>query len=122
MPYGGWAERVAIAVFGVLLLVSVIRAVLAIRSGDVARHREWMIRAFAIVLGISTVRIVGTVFDVALTPSGVSPPAVFVLSLWTGWTATLAAAELWIRYTRGAHERSPFRVGPETSLQTGGFE
>ena len=122
VPYGGWGERVAITVFGVLLLVSVIRAVLAIRSGDVARHREWMIRAFAIVLGISAVRVVGTLFDVALTPAGVSPPAQFVLSLWTGWTLTLASAEVWIRYTRGARERSTIRIGPEANLQTGGFE
>ncbi|HVE65586.1 MAG TPA: hypothetical protein VNC59_03320 [Thermoanaerobaculia bacterium] len=49
-----------------------------------AVESEWMIRAFAIVLGISTVRVVGMLFDVALTPTGVSPRAVFVLSLWTG--------------------------------------
>lgn len=82
--------------------MSVSLAVVAIRRGQVARHREWMIRAFAVALGISTVRVVGTVFDVALTPAGVPPPEVFVLSLWTGWTLTLAAAEAWIRYTRAA--------------------
>jgi uncharacterized membrane protein len=102
MPYGGLGEATATALFGGILLVSVILAVVAIRRGQVARHREWMIRAFAIAIGISTVRVVGGVFDVVLTPAGVPPPELFVLSLWTGWTVTLAAGELWIRYTRAA--------------------
>jgi uncharacterized membrane protein len=105
VPYGGFGEAAATALFGGILLVSVILAVVAIRRGQVARHREWMIRAFAIVLGISMVRVVGTAFDVVLTPAGLPPPELFVLSLWTGWSLTLAAGELWIRYTRGAGER-----------------
>ena len=100
MPYGGTAEAAVIAVFGAILLVSVTLAVVAIRRGDVARHREWMIRVFAVAVGIATVRVVGMVLDVWLTPAGVGPADVFVLSLWTGWILTLAVAEGWIRYTR----------------------
>jgi uncharacterized membrane protein len=111
MPYGGLGEATATAFFGGILLVSVILAFVAIRRGQVARHREWMIRAFAIALGISTVRVVGTVFDIVLTPAGLPPPELFVLSLWTGWTVTLAAGELWIRYTRGAGDRLTWRSG-----------
>ena len=122
MPYGGIAEAAAIVVFGGILLVSVTVAVVAVRRGNVARHREWMIRAFAVAVGISTVRVVGMVLDVLLTPAGVGPADVFVLSLWTGWILTLAAAEAWIRYTRGARERTAFRVGTEARLQTGGIE
>ena len=102
MPFGGAAEAAAIVVFGGILLVSVTLAVVAIRRGDVARHREWMIRAFAVAVGIATVRVVGMGLDVALTPAGVGPADVFVLSLWTGWILTVAGAEAWIRYTRGA--------------------
>ncbi|MDQ5872222.1 MAG: DUF2306 domain-containing protein [Acidobacteriota bacterium] len=120
MPYGGLGEAAATTLFGGILLVSVIRAVAAIRRGQVALHREWMIRAFAIVLGISMVRVVGPVFDLAFTPAGLPPRELFVLSLWTGWTLTLAAAEAWIRYTRVAVERPAFlsgAVGAEASLQ-----
>jgi hypothetical protein len=46
-----------------------------------------------------------------LTPAGLPPPELFVLSLWTGWTVTLAAGELWIRYTRGAGDRLTWRSG-----------
>ena len=100
MPYGGAGEATAIALFGGFFVVAVARAFVAIRRHQVARHREWVIRAFAIAIGISTVRIVGAVFDVFLTPAGIRPPDVFALSLWTGWGVTLGAGELWIRYTR----------------------
>jgi uncharacterized membrane protein len=100
MPYGGLGEVTAIVFFGLLFMVAVGRAFVAIRRHQVARHREWMIRAFAIAIGISTVRVVGAVFDFALTPVGLRPPDLFALSLWTGWAVTLGAGELWIGYTR----------------------
>jgi hypothetical protein len=59
-----------------------------------------MIRAFSIAIGISTVRVVSAIFDVAFTPAGLQPAVLFALSLWTGWAITLGAGELWIRYTR----------------------
>ncbi len=59
-----------------------------------------MIRAFAIAIGISTIRVVGGVLDIFLTPAGYGQQELFVLSFWSGWLLTLGAAELWIRYTR----------------------
>jgi uncharacterized membrane protein len=100
IPYGGRSEAVAIAATGGLLLIAVCRGFLAIRSCQVARHREWMIRVFALAIAISTVRVVAVPLDLALTPAGFRPPTVFALSVWTGWIITLSVAELWIRYTR----------------------
>jgi uncharacterized membrane protein len=100
MPYGGRGETIAIALFGGLLLAAVTMGVVSIRRGQVARHREWMIRAFAVAIAVSTVRIVAAILDVALTPAGFGPRTVFVISIWTGWVITLGAAELWIIHTR----------------------
>ena len=105
MPYGGTAEVAAIVFFGGLFLLAVVRGFLAIRSRQMPRHREWMIRAFAIGIGISTVRIVSAALDFAFTPAGIRPPDLFALSLWIGWGVTLVGAEFWIRYTR-AYGRS----------------
>jgi uncharacterized membrane protein len=105
MPYGGPGEAAVIALFGGLFLAALTRAYVAIRRRQVESHREWMIRAFAIAIGISTVRVVSAVFDAAFTPAGLSPRDLFVLSLLTGWTVTLGAGELWIRYSRT-------RIGP----------
>ena len=99
MPYGGPSEAIATSLFGGFCLVAVCRAFLAIRRRQVAHHRAWMIRAFAIAIGISTIRVVGGVFDMVLTPAGYPSQEVFVLSFWAGWIITLAAAELWIKYT-----------------------
>jgi uncharacterized membrane protein len=100
LPFAGPAESLPIAVFGGLLLFTLWKAVVAIRGHRVAEHRDWMVRAFALALAISTVRIVGAVLDVALTPWGFGPRPMFVLAIWTGWIVTLGAAEIWVRYTR----------------------
>ena len=100
IPYAGIGEASAVALFGVLLLVSVGRAYVAIRRGDVGRHREWVIRAFAIMISISTVRVASVVLDLGLTPSGFRLKEIFVFSLWTGWLLTVGVAEVWIRSTR----------------------
>jgi uncharacterized membrane protein len=96
MPFGGAGETAAIVLFGALFLTALERAFRAIRRGDVARHRAWMIRAFAVALGIATVRLVGAVLDVLLAPAGWPPAAFFVLTLWIGWSLTVVAGELWI--------------------------
>lgn len=102
MPFAGLSEAITIAVFGSLFLFAVCRGYLNIRRRQVARHREWMIRAFAIAIGISMVRVAGFVFDVVLTPFGFGLPQVFLVSIWTGWALTVSVAEIWIRYTRAA--------------------
>jgi uncharacterized membrane protein len=100
IPYAGLGEAIAIATFGGVFLISACRGYLAIRRGQVARHREWMIRMFASAIAISSVRLAGSFVDLALTPYGFAPTDLFVVSLWVGWLTTLGGAEAWIRYTR----------------------
>lgn len=99
-PIGGVREAVPIALFGVFLFISAIRAYVAIRKGQVAVHREWMIRAFATALAISTVRIAAAAIDYAQVWAN-NHRSQFVLAIWSGWLITLAIAEIWIRYSRG---------------------
>jgi uncharacterized membrane protein len=124
MPFSGTAEAAVIGPFGILFLASVILAVVAIRRGHTARHREWMIRAFAIGIAIATVRVVVSILDMALTPFDYHPREIFALSIWIGTIVTVGAAEAWIRATRripiapaghavdraGAIGRAPARV------------
>lgn len=101
VPIAGTAERIVVAVFGATVMAALVAGFAAIRRGDMTRHRAWMVRAFAVMLGISTVRVVGLVLDLALTPLGYPVETIFVLSLWTGWVGTLAAAEAWLHHTAG---------------------
>lgn len=99
-PFAGVGEGIAIGIVAVMLFIAVVRALLAIRRGDVAHHREWMLRAYALALGIATIRVVGALVDIALVPLGVRPAMGLVIALWIGWSLTAGAAELWIRHTR----------------------
>ncbi len=100
IPYGGSVEAVAIGLFGALFLFALVRAVVAIRAGRTELHREWMIRAFALALAISTVRLAGLLIDPIFSPLGFHPAPLFAATVWIGWLLTLGAAEWWIRRTR----------------------
>lgn len=96
---GGANETVATVLFAVIFLFALIKAYRHIRRGEIARHREWMIRAFAIGLAIATIRpIVGLFFAFRR----LSPHEFFGIAFWLGFTLHLLAAEIWINYTRSS--------------------
>lgn len=91
--FGGAWQSLAAAVFGSWFLVALLLAFRAIRRGDVRMHRRWMIRAFAVGLGVGTIRIwVGlfALFDV------LSLEASFAPAFWLGLTMHVVAGELWL--------------------------
>ncbi len=97
LAIGGIIETAATTVFSLLFLFALAKAVLHVRRGAVARHREWMLRAFVIGLAVATIRpIVGLFF--ALT--ALRPQEFFGVAFRLGFTAHLAAAEIWIGATR----------------------
>lgn len=114
-PLAGPAEQLIVSAAGLFLLVSVCRAFLHIRAGDVAEHREWMLRASGAALGIAAIRIVGVPLDLTLAPRGVDPSVIFVLALWLGWGLTVAVTEWWIHTTR----QLPTPKGLVTGMGTG---
>lgn len=111
-PYGGGAESVAIGSVGALLLAALAKAYLAIRRGDVERHRRWMIRVFAIALGVAVVRIVSIPLAYALGPS--HPRGAFALSVWLGFALSLIGSEIILRFGRRTPERRV--AAPEVRL------
>ena len=94
---GGANETAATFVFAVLFLVALCKGFYHIRRHEIALHREWMIRMFAIGFAIATVRpIVGMFFAF----SHLSPHEFFGIAFWLGFTVHLLLAEVWINYTR----------------------
>ena len=92
--YGGLAEASATMVFGLWFLACLIRAIRAIRRDDIVQHRRWMIRAFAIGIGIGTIRIWLGIFQ----GSGLLDFASsFGPAFWISFSLHAAAAELWLR-------------------------
>lgn len=104
MAIGGVTERAATSVFGILFLIALVRAFVCIRRRDVARHREWMIRAFAIGIAVATVRPIIGVFFATQSLTHLTPQQFFGIAFWMGFTLHLIAAEAWIHHTRRRRE------------------
>lgn len=83
--------------FGIALGAALVMAMLAIRKRDFARHRNWMIRAYAIGMGATAVTMV--FFPIyAITgeaPTGLVSDIIFLGS----WTACIVFAEALVRRT-----------------------
>src|SRR5882762_1880342 len=97
MAIGGANETAATTLFALLFLVFLTLGFWNIRQHRIARHREWMIRAFGVVLGIATTRPIVGMFFFA---QKLSPHEFFGIAFWLGFTLTLLGAEMWIQYTR----------------------
>jgi uncharacterized membrane protein len=55
-PVGGTAKSIAVVMFSLFDIAAFAIAWRAIMKGQVAKHRDWMIRAYAILLSVSTAR------------------------------------------------------------------
>lgn len=100
-PYGGLLEASAVLTFGSFFLYAAARGWIAIRRRQVAIHREWMIRMFAVALGIAVMRLglVAVTFAAGWGIEAMTPTS-FGITFWVGWLVTLGAAEAWIRVSR----------------------
>ena len=118
-PIGGASEVAAILTFGALFLFALLRGLWLIRRGDMASHREWMIRAVAIALGVATVRPIMGVFFATSRLTGLKPHDFFGPAFWIGFTIDLFVAETWIKYVR--HSQFAIRFSPEMVQNEGGY-
>jgi uncharacterized membrane protein len=100
MAIGGANETAATMLFATIFLFALIRAFLLIRHGNVALHREWMIRAFATGLAVATIRPIMGVFFATRNLTHLTPHDFFGTAFWLGFTIQLIAAEVWINYSR----------------------
>lgn len=98
MAIGGAVEIAATMTFGVLFLFALGKGFAAIRARRIAEHRRWMIRAYAIGLGVGTVRPIMGVFFATRRLTHLTPQDFFGIAFWLGFLLSLGAAEIWIRF------------------------
>jgi len=103
LPIAGIAESTIIALVGLLFLVAIVRAFRAIRRRDAATHREWMLRAFGVMVAVPATRVMGALLDVAFAPTGISSARLFAIDLWVTWALVIGVTEWWVRRTRPAN-------------------
>ena len=100
MAIGGITETLAVTTFGVVFLFSLIRAYLYILKREFDLHREWMIRALAIGLAVSTTRPVMGIFFATSRLTGLTVQQFFGIAFWIAFIIHITFAEYWIRRTR----------------------
>ncbi|GAA3445696.1 membrane protein [Planomonospora venezuelensis] len=81
-------------VFGSAMALAIVLGLAAIRRRDVARHRAWMIRGYAIGLGAGTQVLTHVPWFLVLGTPGEFPRAMLMAA---GWVINLAVAEWVIR-------------------------
>lgn len=96
--FGGAITRIGFGSLGAAVLVAVGTGYRRIRGRDVAGHREWMIRAYALIFAAVTLRLELPFLTVGL---GGFLPAYQVVA-WSCWVPNLVAAELYLRSSRVA--------------------
>jgi hypothetical protein len=96
-PVGGWVEVAAVLLFNSFFLFSLARAYRAMRRGEAAEKKRWMLRAVAILLGIATTRPVMGVFFATSRLTHLQPSQFFGLAFWIGFSINTVAIELWLR-------------------------
>jgi uncharacterized membrane protein YozB (DUF420 family) len=80
--------------FGSLMAVSIVLGVAAIRRRDLARHRAWMMRGYALGLGAGTQVLTLMLGEIVLGPPGADARG---LLMGAAWVINLALAEWAIR-------------------------
>jgi hypothetical protein len=99
-PIGGTLELSATLFWDALFLIFLTKAYLHARACQIAQHREWVIRAMSIALGIATVRPVMGAFFATSRLTGFTPHDFFGIAFWIGFTLTYLGGEMWIQHTR----------------------
>ena len=107
-PYSS-TERLPSAAAGAMFLISPVIAVVSVRRGEILRHHEWMIRFFAVGVGIVVIRLVGPVIIWLLSPAPFRD--IVGLTFGVGWLVSVTVGEVWIRLTR-AERRGHALVAP----------
>jgi len=96
---GGINQATATTLFATFFLFALCKAFWYIRQREVALHREWMIRAFAVGLAVATIRPIIGMFFATSRFTGLMPYEFFGIAFWIGFVLHLIAAEAWIRTT-----------------------
>jgi uncharacterized membrane protein len=96
---GGVNQAAATVLFGCFFVFALGKALWHIWRREVALHRQWMIRAFAIGLAVATIRPIVGIFFATSRFSNLMPTQFFGTAFWIGFVLHLIAAEAWINAT-----------------------
>lgn len=97
--FGGPLQAAAAVTFGLWFIAAFLLAYRAVRRKDIATHRRWMIRAFAVGVAVGTIRLWIGLFE-AFGIIGFRDA--FGIAFWISFGMHAVAAELWLFWRPGA--------------------
>ena len=111
--FGGIASRLGFGCLALAWLFTGLRAFLAIRRRDVASHRRWMVRNFALTFAAVTLRL--------YLPSSIALGAAFEIAYpviaWLCWLPNVVIAELLFNRTLGPSPQPTGAGGPAAAAE-----
>ena len=111
--YGGPLARTGFTALGVLWMAVSTQAYLAIRRGEIAPHRTWMMRSVALAFAAVTLRVYLPLLSLADVPFVYA----YRLTAWGSWVPNLLIVELLLRRERTRRTATLSRLR-ETSPST----
>lgn len=105
--YGGPVSRLGFAALATVWLYTGFRAYRAIRAGDVASHRRWMVRNFALTFAAVTLRL----WAPAAFASGIPFELSYPVIAWLCWVPNLVVAERVFNRMTAGKAASAIRTG-----------
>jgi uncharacterized membrane protein len=94
--FGGWPARMGFGTLAMLLLIITSRAYAAARRVDIATHRAWMLRSYALIFAAVTLRLELPLLIAAFGDF----LAAYRTVAWLSWVPNLLWAEWYVRRSR----------------------
>ncbi len=89
---GGFISTLGLSILATLWWSFTLLAVIHARAGNIAAHRRWMLRSFALTYAAVTLRLMSLVLSVYLDDVTQSQ-----VVYWLSWTVNLSLVQMWIR-------------------------
>ena len=89
VPFSGPLESIPVFLFATIMLYSIYRAYKHIRKKEIMQHKAWMLKTYAIGLGIVPLRIIAFIL---LNTTTIEDQNVLILSMYLGWGLSFAVA------------------------------
>jgi uncharacterized membrane protein len=89
---GGFISTLGLSILATLWWSFTLFAVIHARAGNIAAHRRWMLRSFALTYAAVTLRLMSPVLSVYLDEVTQSQ-----VVYWLSWTVNLSLVQMWIR-------------------------
>jgi hypothetical protein len=102
------SRKVGFATSSLFWLYSGTCALLAVRRGAIAEHRQWMVRNFALAFGAITLRL----YLAAFIAAGIDFAAAYAMVAWLCWLPNVLMAEWIFNGTRPQQHSNQGRLIP----------